>query len=84
MTTTPTTRAADDDFLGFVAQALKLFGPNCTLWLQIPGATGRLSFPPDPSWSPPRPKPVRTRIEEPPPVQRDLVKTSAHRRRRDA
>jgi hypothetical protein len=42
-----------EDMLGFIAAALKAFGPICQLRLEIGATRAVFTFPPDPSWHPP-------------------------------
>lgn len=50
----------DEGFLGFVTHALKVFGPTCSLSMQIGAHEILLTFPPDPSWAAPKPTHVQT------------------------
>lgn len=52
-------KEAPPDFLAFIAHGLKVFGPKCSVWMQIGAHESQLTFPPDPSWSPPPPKQIR-------------------------
>jgi hypothetical protein len=71
-----------DDLLEFVAAGLKVFGPNCTLRLQIPGAVGRLAFPPDPTWVAPKPIRVQTSAQPTTTRGRNLEIVFGRQRRR--
>lgn len=53
--------SADPEFLSFIAQALRLFGPSCRVRLEAAGQIGTFKFPADPAWRPPVIKVSNTR-----------------------
>lgn len=43
----------DEDFISFIAEGLRVFGPTCRVRVEACGQIGTLEFPADPNWRAP-------------------------------